>query len=240
MSSRAPESYASALLTHIRSEPPLPLHTVARALGLEVRGLPCVGFEGVMFRHRKAGGIIAVRAGTKEYGRHRFTIAHEIGHYILHGHESATSLCALKDIRGWDKSNKKELAANRFAAELLLPKKHIIPILKQRGMSMTTVEFVKEQFQVSLTSAALRCVELSESVCALIISKNDVVEQYRKSKSWPRRYSIRVGTPIPEHSLASTLLNGKSKRIQGSVNAVVWLDVMEGIELTEIGRAWCR
>jgi len=55
---------------------------------------------------------------TDPYARQRFTIAHELGHYVLHHNDESDGVFI--SFRG--ASNPEERAANRFAADLLMPK----------------------------------------------------------------------------------------------------------------------
>ena len=53
--------------------------------------------------------------------RRRFTVAHEIGHYLLHS-DGAAVLCRPADVETAQGSERaREREANRFAAELLMP-----------------------------------------------------------------------------------------------------------------------
>lgn len=60
--------------------------------------------------------------------RQRFTIAHEIGHFILHEPEQAVSR---DDIENYSSVMERiqEREANQFAAELLMPKKLLIKVI---------------------------------------------------------------------------------------------------------------
>jgi Zn-dependent peptidase ImmA (M78 family) len=57
--------------------------------------------------------------------RKRFTIAHELGHLLIHGYTSPHADRAFKfrDARSSDGSAQEEIQANQFAAELLMPRK---------------------------------------------------------------------------------------------------------------------
>jgi hypothetical protein len=97
-----------------------PLDLVALC-GLRIREVPAKGFDGARIRS-KAGqkGIIAVKASIREASRKRFTIAHEIGHFIIPHHRNLENIW--KQNRELDRNlNRPEMEANEFAAELLLP-----------------------------------------------------------------------------------------------------------------------
>ena len=89
-----PEDFARALLSRLEIQQPADLELVASAIGLRIRKVNSTGFEGTMRRMPgRALGIVAVRAGIRGIGRERFTIAHEIGHYVLPGHGTMISVC---------------------------------------------------------------------------------------------------------------------------------------------------
>lgn len=67
-------------------------------------------------------GAIIVRDSIREPGRKNFTVAHEIGHFVLPGHDKADLVCTSTEVGNWSDSAKEfEREANEFAAELLMP-----------------------------------------------------------------------------------------------------------------------
>jgi hypothetical protein len=59
--------------------------------------------------------------GDEPSPRRRFTVAHEVGHHLLHSHGAAV-LCRPADVEAAaDDARALEREANRFAAELLMP-----------------------------------------------------------------------------------------------------------------------
>ncbi len=91
--------------------------------------------------------------------RQRFTVAHELGHYILHGTETVHY-----DVGGeplYSRSDSiyyaDEREANRFADELLMPA-HLVSRCIEAGTS--TVETLAEIFDVSEDAMRYRLVNL--------------------------------------------------------------------------------
>lgn len=99
--------------------PPVPVEQIADILGLHVRYSPSADeISGALIRKGKKL-IIGVNS-YQHPNRQRFTIAHEIGHYILHKGWSFhvdEDFCINRD----GSNNLAEIQANRFAAELLMP-----------------------------------------------------------------------------------------------------------------------
>src|SRR5687768_11101896 len=121
---REPEEYAIELLRYLGEEKVGPIVLFAGSLGLKVREVPSESFDGALIRiPKKLKGIVAVRDTIREPGRKVFTIAHEIGHFILPGHGTPECFCTANDLNSWQAhvSRQHETAANRFASELLLP-----------------------------------------------------------------------------------------------------------------------
>lgn len=127
---------------------------IARNLGFEVFG--------TTFKDSNISGKVIHNDDVKEiyvadesYERQRFTIAHEIGHIILH-HEAGESINEV-DYRTSDKDfNRKEFQANAFASALLMPKKEAIKTWE----SLSDVDDFAEYFEVSKKAASIRLLNL--------------------------------------------------------------------------------
>jgi len=89
--------------------------------------------------------------------RRRFTIAHEIGHHLLHS-DGATVLCRPVDVDQADEAARaKERQANRFAAELLMPE----PLVRERAEhDGPDTAALADAFDVSPIAMAYRLVNL--------------------------------------------------------------------------------
>jgi Zn-dependent peptidase ImmA (M78 family) len=94
--------------------PPVDVEAIARGLGVAVQYVPNPGWSGaVSSTDAEAGMWISAEDAAV---RQRFTLAHELGHLLLHqvGH-------AYRDRDYEPGTSRVELEANRFAAELLMP-----------------------------------------------------------------------------------------------------------------------
>lgn len=85
--------------------------------------------------------------------RQRFTAAHELGHYVNGDLKSNSSIVDTPDTlyRTDGHSNPCEVKANKFAAQLLMPKKHIYDkakeIIDQSGGSVDAGDFIRRMAQ---------------------------------------------------------------------------------------------
>lgn len=87
--------------------------------------------------------------------REIFTLAHEIGHALLHLEKTSTFIDDNGTISG-KSSDEKEQEANYFAASLLMPRNEVekffdleLPDFKQNGLSSTDIARIMSQFNVS-------------------------------------------------------------------------------------------
>lgn len=85
-----------------------------------------------------------------------FTIAHEIGHIILHDEDIQKGAAFCRSNFSYDPDDLKELEADQFAAELLMPAKEVLRILKENeyNISEKAVNEVKEKARISAISSA--------------------------------------------------------------------------------------
>lgn len=135
--------YARRLITKFRVvEPPVDVETIAKYLKLEVRRENFPDDVSGALTRAPERSVIAVNRNHHE-NRQRFTIAHELGHYLLHPDAPAyydgknqvgVHFRSAANGGGWDP---KEIEANRFAAELLMPRRLI---LNRISVSKTEVD----------------------------------------------------------------------------------------------------
>lgn len=104
---------------------------------------------------------ISVSPGASEQ-RHRFTIAHEIGHYLL-AVECAYPLS--RQVGSW----RVEVFCNSFASHLLIPSQWLRKYWSEAPVSLSTIESVACKAQVSQASAAAALARSLDSWHALFM-----------------------------------------------------------------------
>ena len=102
---------------------PVSVNRVARHLGITIEetdlGEDC---SGVLIRQGDRAVIGVNRTDARN--RKRFTIAHEIGHFVLHEQQTyvdAGYTVNFRDLESGSGTRTEEIEANRFAAALLMP-----------------------------------------------------------------------------------------------------------------------
>lgn len=186
------------------------LLSILPQIGLRVKEVDSSGFDGVLVRAQEGSkGIIGVKRSIREESRKRFTIAHEIGHYVIPRHKNAIGPCASGAIENWDSHlDSLEVEANEFAAEFLLPKLLVHSLLRPHEPSMKNIRQVAEQFETSLTSTIYRFLSLTDLACVLVWSENGNASWYRRSPGFPF-YLPKSEIPHVK-SFAGLLFAGKS------------------------------
>jgi len=181
-----PEDFARALLARFNITKAVDLYELADKIGLRIREVDARSFEGALVRvWNKPNGIIAVRRNVREIGRKRFTIAHEMGHYILPGHGKFERACKSENIESWRGGiPSHEVAANRFASELLLPTLQVRRIVQTQLASIETAKYLSTNLQTSLTAALLKSVDVTEERCCVVMSKNNVIEWAKPNETF--------------------------------------------------------
>lgn len=157
MSSATPSQLA--LIEQYSTQVPVRVGALAQELGLGVlRSTLQPGISGQIgpSSDYPAGYVIRVnRHETKS--RQRFTIAHEIGHYILHRDKIGLGITDTVLYRSKLSSNL-EVEANRFAANLIMPMSKIREKLALigRGIDRTVAKELADIFEVSADAMEIR------------------------------------------------------------------------------------
>ena len=160
---RAHELRARYLATYGGGEIPVPVESIAEdLLGLRIEEDDLGECSGMLV---PAMRLIRVNASEGMSGdtpthRIRFTIAHELGHWICHANgveQAAPTYCRSQDV-SQDTDRTLEREANVFGAELLMPEAGVRDVWARFGPAATSAsrrdEAVKEAASVFKVSAS--------------------------------------------------------------------------------------
>jgi hypothetical protein len=183
------------------------LSEVVGHLGLSIREVDAEGFDGALVRSaHEVRGIVFVKQTMRDQSRKRFTIAHEIGHYILH--DDARVSCGSNDIESWNRTlENPERQADEFAAELLLPSAEVRQHIGKQWPSFQPVISLCNMFGASLTAAARKYCDVVSQRCAVVYSVKRIVRWIHPSPSF--NYYVPVGNKIGHDSIAARAFDGK-------------------------------
>ena len=125
--SRRRAALAARKLVHrigIPHVPPVSVEILAAKLGIEIVERPLGRTSALLLR--KEGRSICIVHQQHSSRRKRFSIAHEIGHFLLHPPREAYDLFVVaRDERSSEGTYIEEIEANSFAAELLMPEEYL-------------------------------------------------------------------------------------------------------------------
>jgi Zn-dependent peptidase ImmA (M78 family) len=207
-----PKLIAQAVLRQMElaTNKPTPVEALAEAVGISsIETLSNESFEGALITDLdKMEGIILCRAGVP-YQRRRFTIGHELGHYLNPWHvpsgvgfECTTANMLASGSPALTGRPKWEAEANTFAAELLMPTETFgLSLRKVKNLEIDTVVRLADVFDVSKLACARRITEFNTEDCAFLLSKDGIVNQVYRSKGFPY-VPLSKGSQLPQRCIS--------------------------------------
>jgi Zn-dependent peptidase ImmA (M78 family) len=165
---RADDAARDLLRQHAIERPPTPVEKLAHSLGLTVVHQKMDDdLSGMLLRGSGEDaaviGVNRVHSGTRQ----RFTIAHELGHFLLHQGRPVIVDPAIRmranfrDARSSLATDREEIEANQFAAEILMPAAMVRRELQQLGDHGEKLEqTLADRFKVSVEAMTYRLINL--------------------------------------------------------------------------------
>lgn len=142
-------------------QPPVPVEKLAEREGATVRYEPFEGrLSGMLYRSAE-GSIIGVNS-LHAAVRQRFSIAHEVGHLLLHEPQlqiDEHAFIAFRDPESSKASDPAEIEANQFAAALLMPEDLLAKSLGALGDNPDVEDAIRslaQTFEVSQEAMTIR------------------------------------------------------------------------------------
>lgn len=172
---KSPDAEAQRVLLKLGiQQAPIPVERIAEQLGLAVEradlGPEVSGLLVVKEQH----GIIGVNV-QHSTTRQRFTIAHEIGHFLMHRDRMpvfidrqflTAYLASFRNARSATGEDHREREANAFAASLLMPKALVQSAVDEFGSDVSdsdAIELLAKRFHVSKQAMTFRVANLVDS-----------------------------------------------------------------------------
>jgi len=152
----------------VMKAPPVPVYEIAKKLDIEVRDAVLGDDVSGLLVIEKGIPVIGVNSRHNKR-RKRFTVAHEIGHYVLHlgvsdlfiDEGDFLAIYRRDDTRSRD--NKRERDANTFAGALLMPKDLLYKELETARLDLfedRDWKSLAERFDVSQQALMIRLTKL--------------------------------------------------------------------------------
>lgn len=144
---------------------PVPVEKIARSRGITVQNIHLDDELSGMSFIKDGVAVIVVNAGHHP-NRQRFTLAHELGHHVLHyeylqNNVHVDKVVLHRNQKSSDGSDQKEIQANAFAAELLMPLNKIRQFKEIDINNENELMAVARLFKVSATAITFRIINIS-------------------------------------------------------------------------------
>ena len=149
-------------------KPPVPVEKLAKRKGALVQYQPFEGqMSGVLYKASDADqAVIGINALHPDV-RQRFSIAHELGHLLLHEDTDLQvdqhAFVAFRDLASTTADDPKEVEANQFAATLLMPEDLLRQCVLDRDPDLdldAAITQLAQQFGVSEQAMTIRLTSL--------------------------------------------------------------------------------
>lgn len=138
------------------------------------------GVEGMLMPNPHGTGEwgILYNETIKSKGRQNFTLAHELGHYLLHrlAHPGGIR-CTGRDMGDWNADRSAiEAEANTFASYLLMPLDDFRQQIKGRAIDIDVMTGIADRYAVSLTAAILKWLTITDKRAMLVVAKEGFID----------------------------------------------------------------
>jgi Zn-dependent peptidase ImmA (M78 family) len=217
---------------------------LAEALGITVIEKPDAS-EGVSGALIKIDNqfVIAYATHIQSEGFRRFSIGHELGHYLLEGHADALLPIgqSIHESRaGYRSEDKYEREADHFSARLLMPNPLFSRAMRSAGQGLEAIVTLASICETSLLATASRYVEETDLPMAMIVSAGQHIEYAFLSDElkefrhiiWPKKGSAVPAVPTAAFNRATANVH-KSHREEHESDVRDWFGGRRSVPLTE-------
>ena len=138
---------------------PVPVEVIANKLKIRISRAPSRDFSGLLIR-KDGSALIGVNSNEVAV-RQRFTIAHELGHFLLHLQKD--TFVDYRDNKKAVMRTPRERQANMFAAALLMPRGSLendFRAFTNKGFTEVELQVLADKYQVSEDAMRFRLINL--------------------------------------------------------------------------------
>ncbi|WP_131111620.1 ImmA/IrrE family metallo-endopeptidase [Sulfuricystis thermophila] len=185
-------------------------------------------FEGLLARDPDDPEVWGIAYnGTVSRERQRFTIAHELGHFVLHRDRQPRFHCDKESVHsGHETMRRIEREADDFASNLLMPGDRLREWVSDQRIDLHVLSAIAQRFEVSFEALCIRFIKFTSQRSILVYWDNGYVKyEWRSSSAVKTRARIRR-TSDPQEPLPGTL----------AADASV-VQAWEGVEMS--AAIWC-
>lgn len=123
--------------------------------------------------------------------RVRFTLAHELGYYLIDEHRNALKsglTPSHPSFTNFSSDNEVELEADFFASSLLMPKSRLIKDVNRRKFTFNIIEELATKYQTSITATLIKFASIGNHPIMIVCSINKIIKWFKYSDDFPFKY----------------------------------------------------
>lgn len=164
-------------------------------------------FEGMLARDPNDQELWGIAYnGQSRPERQRFTIAHELGHFVLHRSRQQSFNCDKQSVHtGIDTLRNIEREADDFASNLLMPGDLLREWISSRRIDFRVLGDIAQRFHVSFEALCIRFIKFTTQRAILVYWDNGYVKYEWRSRSAVRSRARIRRTDDPQEPLPGTL-----------------------------------
>ena len=216
----------------------IPMDIFVSALGATLIEEALTNCDGKIIRGKKKT-LIKINSNIPYEGRKRFTIAHEIGHYLLHErlevhNENSNTLNWFKSTENQAKQGIQEKEANDFATELLMPTQIFQDDAYGIRFSPELLKQLSDRFKTSITSTLFRYSDLKNlHPIFIVFVYNGIVKYWKKSQDLYVRVKDIIKLKPPLDSVAQEYIDEDYEFIYTGADKVQQIDKSTWFDLNQ-------
>lgn len=177
---------------------------------MTVKAAPINNFEGALCPiPGKDKWAILYNPDITSPGRINFTLAHELGHYLVHRKLRPDGFeCGEQQLAGYDPSEAlkaMEQEADQFASHILMPTQDFDNQIRRADFTKDLLQHCTERYGVSRTAAALKWVDRTTDCAAVVAATNGfVLWNWRSKRARQRGIWFDRGSELPQDAWAAS------------------------------------
>ncbi|MBY0335661.1 MAG: ImmA/IrrE family metallo-endopeptidase [Acetobacteraceae bacterium] len=217
---------------------------VAASLDIVVQAKPAIvgGVSGMLVRHGDTFGILYA-THIPSAGFQRFSIAHELGHFLIEGHPEAIFAAGETHASraGFVTKDPYEIEADHYAAGLLMPDALFRAAAMRVGDGLEAIEELADRCVTSLTATAIRYAQTIGEPAAVVVSSgpridyaflSDAMREFA-GVTWPRKGDLLPDGTATERFNADPENVRQRKRLAQEADLRAWFGTRRRIDATE-------
>ncbi len=214
----------------------------------EIYGISCSfndyrdAFDGLL-EHRSSKFHIFLNSNKVKHiyePRLRFTLAHELGHYLIDEHRNALEMGLTPShpsFTNFSSDNEVELEADFFASSLLIPKSRLEKDVNRRKFSFNLIEELATKYQTSITATLIKFASIGNHPIMIICSIDKKIKWFKYSDDFPFKYIDTLPDfKVPVNTLAGQFFYKNGTKSEDNYEILVAEDWFKVYNDNDYGR----